>query len=363
MGAEALAQVLQPLKSIFPAADHPDLLVGLDRPDDAAVYRMDAETALVVTTDFFPPVVDDAYEFGAIAAANAMSDVFAMGGEVILALNLLALPEDLPAEVATEILRGGAETVRSAGAVVAGGHSVQDREPKYGLAVVGRVHPEHFLAKAGARPGDRLVLTKPLGSGLITTALKQGRVDPAHLREATQTMRRLNLAAGRLALEHGASSATDITGYALVGHALEMLAGCPLDFEIDLRRLPLLPGALDYADAGAVPGGTSRNREAFADRVDRLPPEDSTASALIFDPQTSGGLLITVAEEGLDGLVHALRDAGESPRRIGRVVPGRGRIVLQGELGAPESMGDGASSDDAKPDDAGPDGTAEADST
>ena len=183
---------------MFQPQDHSDLLVGLSRADDAAVYKMDEDTAIVVTTDFFPPVVDDAHAFGYIAAANAMSDVFAMGGEVLLALNLLGLPDDLPPEIGAEIIRGGAEAVRDAGAVIAGGHSVQDREPKYGLAVVGRIHPDAVLRKGGAKPGDVLLLTKALGTGLVSTALKRGKAAPEHVDAAIDSMKALNLEAGRL---------------------------------------------------------------------------------------------------------------------------------------------------------------------
>ena len=289
---------------------------------------MDGDTALVVTTDFFPPVVDDPYRYGRIAAANAMSDVFAMGGEVLLALNLLALPEDLPTEVAQAIVRGGAEAVREAGGVVAGGHSVTDREPKYGLAVVGRVHPERFLRKSGAAPDDVLVLTKALGSGLVTTALKQGKAEPSDVEAASLSMSRLNRAAGQAALAVGARSATDITGYALAGHALEMAGASAVDFELALADVPLLPGARRYAELGCVPGGTWRNREAFVDRIDGLEEAPPFSDEILFDPQTSGGLLIAVPEAALARLLALLDEAGSPGRAIGRVRPGSGRLRL-----------------------------------
>lgn len=307
MGPDALAHVLRPLRALFPAADHPDLLVGLDGADDAAVYRLADGLAIVVTTDFFTPVVDDAYAFGAIAAANAMSDVFAMGGEVILALNLVAFPDDLPADETAAILRGGAERVRAAGGVIAGGHSIVDAEPKYGLAVVGRVDPARLLRKAGAVPGDALVLTKPLGTGLVTTALKRGQAAPADVAAAQASMAALNRAAGRAAAAVGAHAATDITGFGLVGHGLELADASGVGLAIDRDAVPLLPGALQYAAAGCWPGGTDRNAAAFAPRL--TGPIDAPWRAVLCDPQTSGGLLIAVPKAALGALAAALADA------------------------------------------------------
>lgn len=329
MGPQALAQVLRPLADLFPAADHPELLAGLHGADDAAVYRLDAERALVVTTDFFPPVVDDPYSFGAIAAANAMSDVFAMGGQVLLALNLLAVPSDLPAEVSSAILRGGAETVRRAGGVIAGGHSVIDPEPKYGLAVVGMVHPDAVLRKGSLKPGDRLVLTKALGTGLVTTALKRGQARDADLAAAVDSMIALNRAAGDAAAALGLAAGTDITGFGLAGHALEMAGQAGVDLLVELQALPLLPGAWDYATLGAVPGGTGRNREAFAGRLDGLDGVDPLWADLLFDPQTSGGLLLATPPERHGRLIDALVDAGLAPSTIGEVVAGSGRLRVR----------------------------------
>lgn len=307
--------------------------MGLDGADDAAVFRLSEDLAIVATTDFFPPVVDDPYSFGAIAAANAMSDVFAMGGEVLLALNLLGVPEDLPMAVVGEILRGGAETVQAAGGVVAGGHSVVDHEPKYGLAVVGRVDPRALLRKRGARPGDRLLLTKALGTGLITTALKRGQANSEDLAVAVRSMSGLNRAAGRAALAAGAHAATDVTGFGLAGHAVEMAQQSEVRLRIAVDRLPLLPRALDYAAAGTVPGGTGRNRGAFADRVEGLAALGPSWGALVFDPQTSGGLLIAIELGAEPGLLGALAEAGVPAARIGTVEAGPGRVVfeLEGE--------------------------------
>lgn len=329
MGPTALAQVLRPLADLFPATDYPELLAGLHGADDAAVYRLDAERALVVTTDFFPPVVDDPYSFGAIAAANAMSDVFAMGGRVLLALNLLAVPDDLDPEVSSAILRGGAETVRRAGGVVAGGHSVIDPEPKYGLAVVGMVHPDAVLRKGGMRPGDRLVLTKALGTGLVTTALKRGQAKAEDLAAAVASMAALNQAAGSVAASLGLTAGTDITGFGLAGHALEMAGQAAVDLRLDLAALPLLPGAWDYARLGAVPGGTGRNRAAYAARVDGLDVVDPLWADLIFDPQTSGGLLLAAAPAVHGRLLSALAEAGVAAATVGEAVAGSGRILLR----------------------------------
>lgn len=336
MGPEALAQVLRPLSGLFPAAEYPDLLVGLEGPDDAAVYRLDDTRALVVTTDFFPPVVDDPYSFGAIAAANAMSDVFAMGGTVLLALNLLGAPADLPPEVVSEILRGGGETVKAGGGVVAGGHSIIDAEPKYGLAVVGMVDPRAILRKSGARPGDALVLTKALGTGLVTTAIKRGRAVAEDVAAAVASMSALNRAAGACASRLALGAATDITGFGLAGHALEMAEQSGVDLVLDLHALPLLPGAWSYALAGMVPGGGERNREAFGPRVDGLDDIDANWSRILFDPQTSGGLLMAVAPPLLPELLAALDAEGVLAAVIGEARAGSGRLVVRH---SPEGMG------------------------
>ncbi|MDE3088654.1 MAG: selenide, water dikinase SelD, partial [Chloroflexota bacterium] len=245
MGAAELAQVLRPLSNQFKSKDYPALIVGLGEPDDAAVYRINATTAIIQTMDFFPPVVDDAYAFGAITAANAMSDVYAMGGEVVFALNITAWRDDLPLELLSEILRGGAEKVAEAGAAIAGGHTVIDQEPKYGLSVTGIVHPDHITTKRGAQPGDALLLTKPLGSGLITTAGKNGVVSDAHLQNAIDWMARLNRAAAQALQEIGILCATDVTGYGLLGHAYEIAEASGVAIRFRADALPLLDGALE----------------------------------------------------------------------------------------------------------------------
>ena len=311
---------------LFASEMYPALLAGLDEPDDAAVWQLDDGRALVSTVDFFPPVVDDPYDYGAIAAANALSDVYAVGGEPLLALNLVAFPDSLDEEVQAEILRGGAEKVREAGAVIAGGHTVTDDEPKYGLAVTGMVAPSDLLTKGGAQPGDRLLLSKALGTGLLTTALKRQQADPGDLAAAVCSMSRLNRQAAKLALQHKVHAMTDITGFGLAGHAREMLRGETLDFVIDFPALEWLPGARACAEGGFSPGGTSRNREFFGRWT--VVPEGlgEVEQSMIHDPQTSGGLLMAVAQEQAQGLLGAMRDAGEAAREIGYVVPGSGQV-------------------------------------
>jgi len=329
--------VLRPLAALFDAAAHPELLVGLDMADDAAVLRLGDGLALVVTTDFFAPIVDDPYDFGAIAAANAMSDVYAMGGEVLLALNLLAVPEDLAPDVVAEIVRGGAEAVRAAGGIVAGGHSILDREPKYGLAVVGRADPDRLLRKVGARPGDVLVLTKALGTGLVTTALKHGLADVGDVAAAVASMRRLNDVASRAALAAGAHAATDVTGFGLAGHGLEVARASGVALKLDAQRLPLLPGALAAAAAGHVPGGTARNRSAFAAHVRGLDRLDARMADVLFDPQTSGGLLVALDPAAAPAFVAAV---GAPAVVIGEVVAGAGLVLAAPARGGVPAQGE-----------------------
>ena len=332
MGPAALAQVLRPLADMFQAQDYPDLLVGLGLPDDAAVYRLNADQAIIQTADFFPPVVDDPYAFGAIAAANALSDIYAMGGQPLFAINLAAFPDDLPLEVITEVLRGGAEKLREAGAAIAGGHTIADKEPKYGLAVTGLIHPERILPKGGARVGDRLVLTKALGTGVITTAHKRGEEDPADLAAAIASMTRLNRqAAEAVRATPGVHALTDITGFGLLGHAHEVAHLSGVGLALDYAALPWLPGARRYAEAWVFPGGAERNEEFYGPWVTFGPKTQLAAweQRLLHDPQTSGGLLIAVAPEALPGLVERLHACGDGAYEIGTVVPGAGEIVVQ----------------------------------
>jgi selenide,water dikinase len=323
-----LAQVLRPLRELFKPEEHPRLLVGI--ADDAAVYEIDSETAVVQTLDFFPPVVDDPWTFGAIAAANAMSDVYAMGGEVVLALNIAGFPEDFPPEVMGEVFRGGAEKVAEGGGVVAGGHTVIDAEPKYGLSVMGTVHPKKVLSKAGAQPGEALVLTKALGTGLILTAAKREEARALDLEAAVASMLRLNRHASHLAREAGASAVTDVTGYGVAGHALEVAERSGVQVVLRAGALPLLPGALDYARAGVDFGGQRRNREQLAERVS-LPKElPEEVARVVFDPQTSGGLLIAVPPEKAGPLVSRLRGDGYDAAVVGEVRAGPAQVVVEG---------------------------------
>ncbi len=293
MGPEALAQVLRPLtQHSAPAA----LLVGLHAADDAAVYRINDQQAIISTADFFPPVVDDPYAFGAIAAANAVSDIYAMGGRVLMAINLVAWPDDLDPALLSEVLRGGMESITRAGGVIAGGHTVVDKEPKYGLSVTGMLHPEHILTKGGARAGDLLVLSKALGTGLITTAHKRDQVDEQDLLAAIHSMTQLNRAASEALVQAGSRvhAATDITGFGLLGHAWEMATQSLCRMRIQYSALPLLPHTYHYAELGCIPGGTGRNEDYVTSHVRFGAQIGTPERAILWDPQTSGGLLAAV---------------------------------------------------------------------
>jgi selenide,water dikinase len=316
--------VLQPLKETFKAENYPDLLVGLSAADDAAVYRLNPEQAIVTTTDFFPPVVDDPYDFGAIAAANALSDIYAMGAKPLFAINLVAFPEGLDMSILREILRGGAEKVAEAGAVIAGGHSVADKEPKYGLAVTGLIHPNEIITKGGASPGDMLLLTKPLGVGLITTALKQEKAAESHVTAAVTSMKTLNRQAAEAARIAGATSLTDITGFGLLGHAHEMAHLSLVNFHLNLDTLPWLPGAHQYAQADAFPDGTWRNLDYFAPWVEFGPGVSQLMQNMLWTPETSGGLLASLPPENVSTFIKHCPTAVS----IGQVLPGDGRIII-----------------------------------
>lgn len=313
------------------------MLVGLDPADDAAVYRLGPDQALIVTTDFFTPVVDTPYEYGAIAAANSLSDVYAMGGRPILALNIVAFPPQLPPEILTEILRGGAEKAREAGVVIAGGHTVQDKEPKYGLAAIGLVHPDRLMTKTGARPGDLLVLTKPLGTGVITTAGKQEKAKPEHLAGAMEWMTRLNDRACALAQEFSVRGATDITGYGLLGHALEMAEASGVGLEIDLKAVPLMEGAKEYAAAWLFPGGTGDNRAYFGPRVKAAAGIADPDLMLLFDSQTSGGLLLCLPAEKREAFEKRATQMEQAVWFVGRVVDGEGIGITRSSPSTPHS--------------------------
>ncbi len=317
------------MRDIFDATSFPDLLVGLREPDDAAVWRLDDERAIVVTTDFFTPVVDDAYDYGSIAAANSLSDVYAMGGQPFLALNIAALPDDLPAEISSEIIRGGAEKARAAGVVIAGGHTVKDKEPKYGLVAIGFVDPRNVLSKGSLRVGDALVLTKPLGFGVTTTALKQQKADEQDVLEAVTWMKQLNRTASQLAIEFGLRGATDVTGYSLLGHGMEMAQASGVSLKFNFTDIPFLAGARRYAEQGIFPGGAFDNKEHFGPNVRFSDSINEPSQMLLFDPQTSGGLLLGVPPQKLHSFLARSREVDQAAWVIGEVVPGVGIDVLR----------------------------------
>lgn len=326
-----MAQVLRPLSGIFMNSDYPNLLVGLSKPDDSAVYLVADDKAIISTMDFFPPVVDDPYHFGAIAAANALSDVYAMGGEPLMAINLVAFPDgiDNAVEILTEILRGGAEKVREAGAVIAGGHTVSDKEPKYGLSVTGHIHPKDIMQKGGAQTGDLLILTKPLGSGVITTAHKNSRVSESDLSNAIKVMSRLNNHAGQFAVQFGASAMTDITGFGLMGHGYEMASASQKSFHIQYSLLKWLDGAQGYAEQSIFAGGLFRNKNHFEQWVQIQADLPDYQQNLLYDPQTSGGLLIAINEKNAQKLIEALVNVGDNVALIGQVETGESGIVVK----------------------------------
>jgi selenide,water dikinase len=329
MAPEALTQVLRPLHNLFTNGHHSELLVGLNVADDAAVYKLNEQQAIISTLDFFTPVVDDPYDYGAIAAANSMSDVYAMGGEVTFALNVGAFPANMEPAIITEILRGGAEKVIEAGAVIAGGHTVTDDEPKYGLAVTGLVHPDRIFTKGGANPGDALVLTKPLGTGTISTALKRDLANPAHVADMVASMKRLNRAAAQAAQAVGGIKATtDITGFGLLGHAMEMAQASGCKFVFELNQLPLLAGAKDYAAQFIFPGGASNNKMFFEKDVTFAPTIPDDRQWLLWDPQTSGGLLLAVPAERMADFQQLCAERDQPAWVVGQVTAGSGIEVV-----------------------------------
>jgi selenide,water dikinase len=314
---------LKDVLASLPKEKHPDLLVGLDSSDDAGVVRLSGELALIQTVDFFTPIVDDPYDFGRIAAANSLSDVYAMGGTPLTALNIVCFPiKDLPGEILAEILRGGSDTLRRAGVHLAGGHSVDDPEPKFGLSVTGTIHPEHIATNAGMRPGDALVLTKPLGTGVLTTAAKQDALDPETLALAVESMATLNAAAAcamravGIGPDAAVSAATDVTGFGLLGHLSHMARAANLTARIDASAVPLLPRALALAEAGFLTGGGASNLSYLEEWLEISDAVPQQLIDLLVDPQTSGGLLIAVRESSLDQLLDALEAEGVQTRAV-----------------------------------------------
>lgn len=314
VGAGVLAQLLEGLQ----VHRDPNLLVGFDKSDDASVYRVSDDLALVQTVDFFPPIADDPYLFGQIAAANALSDVYAMGGEPKLALNLMCVPKDMPQEAVRQILRGGYDKVYEAGCLITGGHSILDPEPKYGLAVTGFVRPDRVLTNAGARPGDVLLLTKPLGVGVLTTANKGGVADEAVMDRVYRQMATLNRGARDIMVNYHVHGCTDVTGFGLMGHLLEMVQGSGVSARVTVKNLDFLPGAEEFARMGVLPEGMYRNRSFAQGQVDPggvpLHLQD-----LLYDPQTSGGLLIAVDPADADALERALTGKVPSVQRVGTI--------------------------------------------
>jgi selenide, water dikinase len=305
-----------------------ELLVGLEAADDAAVWSVAPDMAMIQTLDFFPPIVDDAYASGQIGAANAMSDVYAMGGEVLFALNIVAWPEDVPQDVLGRLISGAVDKVREAGGVIAGGHSVIDKEPKFGLSVTGRVDPKKMLLKGNLRAGDELWLTKPIGTGILTTAHKRGQISVEDLASAIASMAALNRGAARAATDAGLHAGTDVTGFGLAGHAHEMAVASGVEVRIDAGAVPLLPGARAHAEAGADFGGMQRNREHFIDGgLVRIEGLDEAALLLMIDPQTSGGLLLGVPPAHRDAFQNACTSHGVRATRIGEARSGQGVVI------------------------------------
>lgn len=299
-----------------------EVLVGLDAPDDAAVYAWDGERALVSTVDFFTPIVDDAYTFGAITAANAMSDIYAMGGRPLFALNIVAFPVDLDPSILVDILRGGKDKAAEAGVTIVGGHTIDDKEPKYGMAVIGSVHPDHIYRKSGGRAADRLVLSKAIGTGIISTAIKAGKASPEAVEAAVGSMLRLNARALELARGHDVGAITDVTGFGLLGHLSDLAGASGLSAALQTTDVPVLPDARRLAEEGHAPGGTRRNLEFITPKTRW---SDSLAEAdrlLLCDAQTSGGLLISVAAAECDTLAGALQAEGHAAAVVGELRPG-----------------------------------------
>lgn len=301
--AGLLSEVLKEL----PVAIDPNLLVDVNTHDDAGVYRINDETALIFTTDFFPPICSDPYEFGEIAASNALSDVYAMGGTPLMALNLMMFShEQIPLEVFTEILKGGNEKVKEAGALIVGGHTIDDHPPKYGLAVIGTVHPEKLITNAGARPGDQLVLTKSIGTGALVSGQKNGLVSQEQYRMGLEQMKLLNNHGAEIAAKFGVGGMTDVTGFGLAGHALKMAQASHVSIRFLTEKIPLLPGAYEVYEKGSIPGATFRNLEFTGDRIHFTRNVDYNLKMLAHDAQTSGGLLMSVNPDHADHLVREL---------------------------------------------------------
>ncbi len=320
--------MLRPLQEMFNPVDHPQLLVGLSSPDDAAVWKLDEHRGLVLTTDFFTPVVDDPRDYGRIAAANSLSDIYAMGGTPFLGLNIAALPADLDPEISAQIFRGGAEIAREAGMIIGGGHTIQDREPKFGLVAAGFVEIDQMITKSGARPGDKLYLTKPLGFGTITTALKRQQAREEDVAEAVDWMIKLNRPASEAARHCGVHGGTDITGYSFLGHALEMAQASGVEMRVAFNQIPLLENAVRYAQQYIFPGGAYDNRSFFGNQVIFERQIAEHLQMMLFDPQTSGGLLLCVPEGESTKFEEIMSNSKNLYWQVGEVVTGSGVTII-----------------------------------
>ncbi len=299
---------------------HPNLLVGIDSRDDAGVYRLTEELALIQTVDFFTPMVDDPYVFGQIAAVNALNDVYAMGGRPLLAMNLVCYPQCLDLTVLRRILEGGLVKVTEAGALIVGGHTVDDNEPKYGLSVTGLVHPDRVISNDAARPGDRLYLTKPLGNGIITTAIKAGMASPRAVEEAVSWMTTLNKEGSETMQKVGVQAATDITGFGLIGHIYEMAWASQMEIELNAGKVLFMEGALEYASMGLIPAGAYHNRDYLADKVQYWDDMDATRRDLLYAPETAGGLLVALNQDRACQFVEIMQERGALCYEIGQVL-------------------------------------------
>lgn len=319
-----MAQVLCHLPKVYDE----NLIVGLDTSDDAAVYKINDDLAIIQTLDFFTPVVDDPYTYGQIAATNSLSDIYAMGGEPKLALNIVCFPNCLPPDVLVEILKGGHDKVKEAGAILVGGHTVEDDEPKYGLSVTGFVHPRKVLTNSAAKVGDLLVITKPIGTGIINTAIKGGLADKDSYEQAVKVMTTLNKYAKDAVGKVGVNGCTDITGFGLLGHGLEMASASQVSLKIDHKKIPLIKGTLEYAQMGLVPKGAYSNEKYIGNRVKFADYIEREMVDILFDPQTSGGLFVSVAKDKVDTLLEELRNTPTEYAVIGEVVEKQDHLLI-----------------------------------
>ena len=325
-GAKVGAGVLAKLLSDLPTVSDPNLLVGFDKSDDAAVYRLSDELCMVQTLDFFPPIADDPYTFGQIAATNALSDVYAMGGEPKLALNIMCIPKSMPKEAVHEILRGGYEKCAEAGAIICGGHSIFDEEPKYGLSVTGFVHPDRIWKNHGAKPGDVLFLTKPIGIGVLTAAQKGDLLDDETLALMTRLMTTLNKGARDVLVHVDVHACTDVTGFSFLGHLYELCSGSEVSADVDVSGISLIPQALEFARIGILPEGMYRNRT-FAEHAVDTGDTELAVCDLLFDPQTSGGLLCAVDPKDADAVFAALQGKVPCVQRVGQITEQREKAI------------------------------------